>query len=633
MLSSNRLRVPALTPGPARHSGANTETSAPNQVAQIYNFPVGTTGAGQTIAVIELGGGFTRSDLDAYFGSLGTTTPSISEASVDGASNNPGDTGGASVEVNLDIDVIGAVAPGAAQVVYFAPNNGDRGFVDAISDAAHATPAPIAISISWGQSEDSWTAQGLSAMNAAMSDAAALGITVCVAAGDNGSSDGVNDGQVHVDFPASSPYALGCGGTRLLVDPATGLVSEVVWNELASNEGAGGGGVSDQFALPSWQANAGVPARAGAQSAAAGSDTGGRGVPDVAGNADPTTGYQIYSGGQAQVVGGTSTVAPLWSALIAQLAQATGQRFGMLQPLLYAGVSPGTDVPVFRNITSGNNGAYSAGPGWDACTGLGVPDGTALLTRLEPSVGAVWISPRPGPAFGDDAELRGPGRTREETEREGRRRAEAKARREAAKSWLQIADLRGATSLQSRPAQAVVNDDLVRSAFTELVQPGRLLFNPPDRMKLGQTARVEVRLTRTLERGGELLAHLRGQGEPQVEEIPTAPLMAVTLKGDGFRITAYSDEEQRVTQDEITTWEFDVQALKRGQQRLVMSVSLRIPVPGQSLEHKSIPVREATINVHVGAPALVGHFVAANWQWFIGTAIAIAAVVVAVVYH
>jgi kumamolisin len=391
-------------------AAAQGTSYAPNQVADIYSFPAGTTGAGQTVAVIELGGGFTTSDLDAYFGGLGIATPSITAASVDGASNNPGDTSGASVEVNLDIDVIGAAAPGAAQVVYFAPNNGDQGFVDAISDAAQASPAPIAISISWGQSEDSWTAQGMAAMNQAMSDAAALGITVCAAAGDSGSSDGVNDGQVHVDFPASSPYALGCGGTKLLADPATGVVSsEVVWNELASNEGAGGGGVSDQFALPSWQANAGVGPRATAQPAAAapapaagavdpmasghrghnpspgGSGAGGRGVPDVAGNADPVTGYQIYQGGQAQVVGGTSAVAPLWSALVARLAQATGKRFGLIQPLLYAGVSPGTDVPGFRDITSGNNGAYAAGPGWDSCAGLGVPDGTALLSRLQGS--------------------------------------------------------------------------------------------------------------------------------------------------------------------------------------------------------------------------------------------------------
>jgi kumamolisin len=202
-----------------RATAAQGTTYPPNQVADIYQFPAGTTGAGQTIAVIELGGGFSTSDLDTYFGGLGIPVPSISAVGVDGASNAPGsDPTGADVEVALDIDVIGAAAPGATQVVYFAPNNGDQGFVDAISEATQASPVPVAISISWGQSEDSWTTQGRAAMDAAMSDAAALGITVCVASGDNGSADGVNDGTVHVDFPASSPHALACGGTKLLAN-------------------------------------------------------------------------------------------------------------------------------------------------------------------------------------------------------------------------------------------------------------------------------------------------------------------------------------------------------------------------------------------------------------------------------
>jgi kumamolisin len=379
-------------------AAAQGNTYPPNQVADIYKFPAGTTGAGQTIAVIELGGGFSTSDLDTYFGGLGIAVPSISAVSVDGASNAPGsDPNGADVEVALDIDVIGAAAPGASQLVYFAPNS-DNGFVDAISAAASATPAPIAISISWGQSEDSWTAQGRSAMDAAIADAAAMGITVCVASGDNGSGDAVNDGQSHVDFPASSPHALACGGTKLIADPSAGTISsEVVWNEMAANEGAGGGGVSDHFTVPSFQANAGVPARAARSevasevtsevapgaAAASAAAAGGRGVPDVAGNADPVTGYQVFSGGQAQVVGGTSAVAPLWAALVSRLAEAAGQRFGLIQTLLYAGVSPGTAVDGFNDITSGDNGAYAAGPGWDACSGLGSPDGTALLNRLK----------------------------------------------------------------------------------------------------------------------------------------------------------------------------------------------------------------------------------------------------------
>ncbi|HEY4463152.1 MAG TPA: pseudomonapepsin, partial [Streptosporangiaceae bacterium] len=174
--------------------------------------------------------------------------------------------------------------------------------------------------------------------------------------------------------PASSPYVLGCGGTRLDANPTTGAIaSETVWNDQPSG-GATGGGVSDVYPLPSWQASAGVPAPSG---------SGGRGVPDVAGDADPKSGYQVLVDGKQAVYGGTSAVAPLWAGLVARLAQGAGKRFGLLQPLIYPGVTPGKNVPGFNDITTGNNGAYSAGPGWDACTGLGSPDGTALLTRLK----------------------------------------------------------------------------------------------------------------------------------------------------------------------------------------------------------------------------------------------------------
>ena len=350
----------------------------PPQVAGFYQFPAGTDGTGQTLAIIELGGGFGSSDLTSYFGGLGLPVPTVTAVGVDGAANTPGQNpNGADGEVLLDIEVAGAVAPGAAQVVYFAPNT-DQGFVDGVTSAVHASPTPTAISISWGQSEDSWTAQGRTALDEALADAAALGITVTVAAGDNGSSDAVTDGQPHTDFPASSPHALACGGTGLRGDAATGVISsETVWNDGAGH-GATGGGVSDTFGLPSWQASAGVPPRAGAP---AGTPPG-RGVPDVAGCADPQTGYQVLVDGQSMVVGGTSAVAPLWAALICRLAQATGQSFGLLQPLLYTGVTAGRAAAGFQDITSGNNGAYSAGPGWDACTGLGSPNGTTLLSIL-----------------------------------------------------------------------------------------------------------------------------------------------------------------------------------------------------------------------------------------------------------
>jgi kumamolisin len=353
---------------------AVTVSYTPPQVAAIYQFPAGTDGTGQTIGIIELGGGFSASDLDTYFSDLGIAVPAVTAQGVDGASNVPDqDPNGADGEVLLDIEVTGSVAPASDLVVYFAPNT-DQGFIDAVTTAVHATPTPTALSISWGQSEDSWTAQARTALDAAIADGVALGVTVCVAAGDGGSSDGVSDGQPHVDFPASSPHALACGGTSLQADPATGeIISETVWND-GSTGGAGGGGVSDVFGLPAWQADAGVP-----ETASGGS---GRGVPDVAGDADPNTGYQVLVDGQSTVIGGTSAVAPLWAALICRLAQATGSSFGLIQEQLYAGVAAGEAAPGFQDITSGSNGAYSAGPGWDACTGLGSPDGTALLDRL-----------------------------------------------------------------------------------------------------------------------------------------------------------------------------------------------------------------------------------------------------------
>jgi kumamolisin len=345
----------------------------PPQLGEIYRFPPGTDGRGQAIAVIELGGGFTQSELDTYFAGLGIIGPSVTAVGVDGARNQPDlDPQGPDGEVLLDIEIAGALAPGAQLVVYFAPNT-DAGFVDAVSAAIHARPSPTVISISWGQYEDAWTAQARDALDSVFADAVLLGITVTAAAGDGGSSDGATDGRDHADFPASSPNVLACGGTSLRTDPASGAISaETVWNG-GTRGGATGGGVSAVFAQPSWQATAGVPA----------TGSGGRGLPDVAANADPETGYEVLVDGAAMVYGGTSAVAPLWAALIARLAQATGHSFGLLASRLYQGAAAAQAAPGFRDVTSGDNGTYSAGPGWDACTGLGSPDGTALLALLQ----------------------------------------------------------------------------------------------------------------------------------------------------------------------------------------------------------------------------------------------------------
>ncbi|MCW2577870.1 MAG: peptidase [Modestobacter sp.] len=348
----------------------------PPELGRVYRFPAGTDGSGQILAILEFGGGYTQADLDQYWTSIGpAAAPTVTAVGVDGAANAPaGDPHGPDGEVLLDIEVAGALAPGAAIVVYFAPNT-DRGFLDALATAGHATPTPTAMSISWGQNEDAWTAQARTAMDDAMADAAALGITVCAAAGDDGSTDNATDGRAHVDFPASSPHALACGGTTLRTEGSSGAVSsEVVWFHGAGLGGTGGG-VSAVFPVPEWQTGVGVPGDA---------DTGrpGRGVPDVAADADPATGYRVRVDGTDAVFGGTSAVAPLWSALTCRLAQALGHRPGLLQPLLYAGLSAGQVPAGFRDVTTGSNGAYRAAPGWDPCTGLGVPDGEALLAAL-----------------------------------------------------------------------------------------------------------------------------------------------------------------------------------------------------------------------------------------------------------
>jgi kumamolisin len=356
------------------HAAADTSYT-PLQIAQLYGFPAGATASDQTIAIVELGGGYRTADITAYFKSLGVTAPKVTAVLVDGAKNSPSNANSADGEVMLDIEVAAAVAPGAKIVVYFAPNT-DQGFIDAVATAVHdTTNNPSVISISWGSAESNWTTQSLNALDAACQSAAALGITVTVAAGDDGSTDGETDGQNHVDFPGSSPHVLCCGGTNLQSDGSS-ITSETVWNALPSG-GATGGGVSNFFPLPTWQANAGVPAPT--------DPAGGRGVPDVAGNADPATGYQVRIDGANYIIGGTSAVAPLWAGLIALANQQNGKPAGFIQPSIYTsrGQSAFNDITQGTNYT-GTPVGFKAGPGWDACTGLGSPIAAKVITTINP---------------------------------------------------------------------------------------------------------------------------------------------------------------------------------------------------------------------------------------------------------
>ena len=352
------------------HAGGNISYS-PVQVGELYQFPNGVTASNQTIGIIELGGGFRQKDITAYFKTLGQKPPKVIAVPVGTGKNNPTNSNSADGEVMLDIEVAGAVAPGARIVVYFAPNT-DQGFVDAIAHAIHDTTyKPSVISISWGSAEVNWTAQAMAALDAACQSAAALGVTITAASGDNGSSDAVTDGKNHVDFPASSPHVLACGGTNLQGSGST-ITAETVWNGQPQG-GATGGGVSNIFPLPNWQASSKVPKPT--------ATAGGRGVPDVAGDADPASGYVVRVDGKSFVIGGTSAVAPLWAGLIAVANEKNGKSAGFIQPAIYAAKGKAA----FRDIIHGNNGSFAAGAGWDACTGLGSPIAPELISAIKPT--------------------------------------------------------------------------------------------------------------------------------------------------------------------------------------------------------------------------------------------------------
>jgi kumamolisin len=342
----------------------------PLQLASLYGFPDGTA-KGECIGIIELGGGYRIDDLKQYFLELGRfAPPRISTVSVDHGRNNPtGDPNGPDGEVMLDIEVAGALAYMARIAVYFAPNT-DAGFLDALTTAVHDTKnKPSVISISWGGPESSWTPQAMTAFDQALQAAAAMGITVCVASGDNGSSDGIDDGGDHVDFPASSPHCLACGGTSLEAYDGS-ITSEVAWND-GADRGATGGGASSLFVVPAWQKGLQLTkVRGGTEPLQM------RGVPDVCAVADPETGYQVRIDGVDTVIGGTSAVAPLWAALVARINSAKASPVGFINPKLYS--NPGA----LQDIADGNNGDFAATRGWDACTGLGSPNAQKIVDAI-----------------------------------------------------------------------------------------------------------------------------------------------------------------------------------------------------------------------------------------------------------
>src|SRR5215831_519610 len=373
----------------------------PTEVARAYHFPPNLDGTGQCIAVLAFNGaimdtgdnapgGFDPQVLRNYFTNVvHVNPPDIQTVVVHGPGNDPGDMtrpDDSTGEILLDLQVVGSIAPGAKIVVYFTEFT-EQGWVDALQTIVNdAVNRPSVISISYGNAETQsdannfqlrgslWTREAIEEVNSAFQVAASRNITICCASGDDGSSDQVGDGLAHADFPASSPFVLGCGGTRLVIGQNGTIQSETVWNDFnLSSGGAGGGGISDLFGVPSFQAGANIPPSVNPGHRI------GRGVPDVAGLADYITGMIIadINGNvdRQHPTGGTSATAPLWAALIARLNQGVGARLGFVNPLLYTQFSTG----VLRDITHGNNGRYRAGTGWNATTKLGSPDGMKLL--------------------------------------------------------------------------------------------------------------------------------------------------------------------------------------------------------------------------------------------------------------
>lgn len=372
----------------------------PPEIAAAYSYPrLPGHGAGLHLVagMIELGGAAHAADLAASFGRLGLRAPEVVNVDLDGAMPTS-DPGGADLEVALDYQVLGAMvmamAPRAQLTIvsYNAPNS-ERGFIDAVAAVAgDRVRHPAAASISWGCPEDMWSRQGLVGMDAAFAAGSLCGVTYSAAAGDAGSTDAAADGLQHPEFPASSPHVWACGGTTLLATRGR-ILSETVWNELARGEGAAGSGVSSVFAPPEYQTRVGIRPRT--------ADTGapGRGLPDGSGVADPVTGWNVLAFGRMRTTGGTSAVAPMYTALWTLVAALQGRRIGLPHPALYAGGGHG-----FHDIVSGSTGGpYSAHRGWDTASGWGSPNGVVIARELgvrAPRTGVSrWLASRHRPAL------------------------------------------------------------------------------------------------------------------------------------------------------------------------------------------------------------------------------------------
>jgi kumamolisin len=335
----------------------------PPDIAKLYRFPESENKAeGQVIALMQFGGGYDSQHVEDYFHELHVNPPDdIIDVGIAGGANTPGSP--YDKEVTLDIEVAGSVAEEVTLVNYFAPHT-ERGWIEAIASAVHDVERePFIMSISWGAPERgtsntlTWSETGMKAMHDQFFDAACIGMTVLAACGDDGSDCRVGDWKAHVPYPASDPLVIACGGTT--IEDFTQPDQEIAWER-------GGGGISDFFVdVPKYQDENALPISRNTLGKA-------RGVPDIAGYADPGYGFWV---GCWIVLSGTSLVAPLYAAAFARLNARDGSYAGYYHHKLYKqNAKRDIDDPVSNNTSNGLNGApgYYGRPGWDARTGLGV---------------------------------------------------------------------------------------------------------------------------------------------------------------------------------------------------------------------------------------------------------------------
>lgn len=388
--------TPAVPMG-TQHTHAAPSGYGPVQLAAAYNTvplsSAGIQGQNQTVAIFELDG-YQAADVQQYFQNYNLGTPDIRNILVDGFN---GSAGQGAIEVELDIEVVGAIAPRARQLIYEGPNT-TQGLNDTYNRIVTDNQAQV-VSVSWGLCESSTGSSELMTLDTIFKQAAAQGIAIYAAAGDAGAYD-CGDTTLGVDSPAGDPYVTGVGGTNLQLGANNSYGSETAWsNPSDTSRGpqgdGGGGGISNTFAMPDWQSGTGVVnSYSSGQPCGAPSGQYCREVPDIAADADPASGYAVYctvtnagcpAGGWI-VVGGTSAAAPFWAgsnALINQyLQQQNLPRLGSANPALYGLYNTQQGAATFHDVTGGNNLYYPATSGYDMASGLGSPDVASLAQAL-----------------------------------------------------------------------------------------------------------------------------------------------------------------------------------------------------------------------------------------------------------